>query len=120
MLVLPGCYASALTIDGKVYNKTFDVKLNPEINESSADLRKQFDFAQSVHPDLVNAFKIYEKINSIIKRNSSSAEIDSLSTLANKGEINFASEIGGLSDLITTVEAAATAPAQGQRNCYSP
>ncbi|MCL5030862.1 MAG: glycoside hydrolase [Bacteroidetes bacterium] len=118
VLVLPGRYTATLKVDGKTYIQQFDIKLDPRVHVSAADLKKQFDFAQTIYSDLLNAFKIHEKINSIIKKNSSSEEVDSLTTLANNGEINFASEIGGLSGLINTVEEADAAPTQGELDVY--
>ena len=118
VLVLPGRYTVTLNVDGKTYIQQFDIKLDPRVRVSGDDLKKQFNFAQSVHSDLLEAFKIHENINSIIKNASSSAEVDSLSSIANNGDENFASVIGGLSGLINTVEEADAAPTQGQRDVY--
>ncbi len=116
VLVLPGKYTVALTVDGKTLTQPFEIKLDPRVHVSGADLKQQFDFAQFVYSDLLNAFRRYEKIKSIIEKNSPSAENDSLSSIANKGEENFASVIGGLSGLINTIEEADAAPTQGQRD----
>ncbi len=118
VLVLPGKYTVELNVDGKTYSQEIEIKLDPRVHLTATDLRQQFDFAQSVYHDLVNAYNIHNKINSILKKNSSTAEEDSLQTIANKGETNFAYIIGGLAGLINTVEEADASPTQGQRDVY--
>src|SRR5258708_38541689 len=41
--VLPGKYTLELTVDGKKYYETLQVKMDPRIKTSIADLAKQYD-----------------------------------------------------------------------------
>jgi hypothetical protein len=39
--VLPGTYTARLTVDGKVYSQTFEVKMDPRVKTSTKDLQLQ-------------------------------------------------------------------------------
>jgi len=43
-IALPGKYSARLNVAGKSYTASFDVKLDPRVKVSQADLQKQFDF----------------------------------------------------------------------------
>jgi photosystem II stability/assembly factor-like uncharacterized protein len=43
--VVPGMYQIKLTVAGKTYTQPLEVKLDPRVEVSQADLQKQFDFA---------------------------------------------------------------------------
>jgi hypothetical protein len=55
-LVLPGKYQARLTVGGKSQTASFEVKIDPRVQTSPADLRKQFDLMLklSERQDLMN------------------------------------------------------------------
>jgi photosystem II stability/assembly factor-like uncharacterized protein len=52
--VLPGNYTFKLTVEGKSYTAPIEVKLDPRVRTSAADLQKQFDLAMKIR-DAVNS-----------------------------------------------------------------
>ena len=121
-LVLPGKYSVTLAVDGKVYSKSFLVKIDPRVHVSQHDLAEQLDFLQSINKMLNKAVSIHDEINNDVKGNkegASSAKSDSLKALLNGKGFNFTSVAGGLSGLSSTVEQADVAPTQGQQNVFA-
>ncbi|MGB6631192.1 MAG: glycoside hydrolase [Terriglobales bacterium] len=53
--VLPGEYSVLLSVDGKKYTQTLDLRMDPRVKTSAEDLRRQFDldqkFADALHKD---------------------------------------------------------------------
>ncbi len=60
-LVVPGRYNLALTVDGKTYHQSLDVKLDPRVHVSSNDLLAQLDLAGSIANLLNTTASGYEK-----------------------------------------------------------
>jgi photosystem II stability/assembly factor-like uncharacterized protein len=54
VMALPGSYQVKLTALGKAYTEPFDVKLDPRVKTSTADLQKQFELATKIN-DKVSA-----------------------------------------------------------------
>jgi photosystem II stability/assembly factor-like uncharacterized protein len=48
VLAVPGTYTARLSVGGKAYTAAFEVKLDPRVKTSPADLQKQFDFSMQV------------------------------------------------------------------------
>jgi photosystem II stability/assembly factor-like uncharacterized protein len=61
-LALPGKYQVRLTVGGKIQTAAFDVTLDPRVNVSETDLRKQFDFLIQVRDELS---RVYDAVNQI-------------------------------------------------------
>ncbi len=61
-LAVPGKYEVRVTADGKTQTAPFEVKLDPRVNVSQADLQKQFDLLMQVHEQLG---RIYDVVNQI-------------------------------------------------------
>jgi photosystem II stability/assembly factor-like uncharacterized protein len=47
-MAVPGAYSARLTVGGKEYTAGLEVKLDPRVKTSPADLQKQFEFSQQV------------------------------------------------------------------------
>ena len=43
--VMPGTFTARLTVDGKTFDQTFTVKIDPRVKTSAADLQKQHDLS---------------------------------------------------------------------------
>ncbi len=120
--VLPGKYSATLSLDGKEYNQSFIVKLDPRVHVSQQDLAKQLDLLQSINKMLDKSVSIHSEIQNKLKEDNSgnsAAENDSLKALLSGQGYNFSSVAGGLSGLSTTVGSADTAPTQGQENVFA-
>ena len=61
-LVVPGKYQVRLTADGKSQTAPFEVKLDPRVNVSQADLQKQFDLLLEIRDELS---RVYDTVNQI-------------------------------------------------------
>jgi photosystem II stability/assembly factor-like uncharacterized protein len=61
-LALPGRYQVRLTVDGKSQTAGFEVTMDPRVDVSEADLRKQFDLLIQVRDELN---RVYEVVNQI-------------------------------------------------------
>ena len=61
-LALPGKYQIRLTVDGKSQTAAFDVKIDPRVEVSQADLQKQFDLLIQVRDELS---RVYDTVNQI-------------------------------------------------------
>jgi hypothetical protein len=61
-LALPGNYQVRLTVAGKSQTAPFEVKLDPRVNTSQADLEKQFKLQMGLHEQLN---RVYDAANQI-------------------------------------------------------
>ena len=57
VLSLPGKYQVKLTVDGKSYTAAFEVKLDPRVKVSEADLEKQYQMSLRIHRDLSQVYE---------------------------------------------------------------
>ena len=64
-LVVPGTYTAKLTIEGKTYTQSFEVKLDPRVTTSQADLEKQLDLAQKAHQRLDEMDKAINQMRAV-------------------------------------------------------
>ena len=61
-IVVPGKYQVRLTVDGMSQTAPLEVKLDPRVNVSQADLEKQFDLLLQIRDELS---RVYETVNQI-------------------------------------------------------
>ena len=61
-LALPGKYEVRLTVDGKSQTAPFEVRIDPRVEVSQADLQKQFDLLIQVRDELS---RVYDTVNQI-------------------------------------------------------
>jgi hypothetical protein len=61
-LAVPGKYQVRLTVDGKSQTAPLEVKLDPRVNVSQADLEKQFNLLLEVRDELS---RVYDTVNQI-------------------------------------------------------
>jgi photosystem II stability/assembly factor-like uncharacterized protein len=61
-MALPGQYQVRITADGKAQTAPFELKLDPRVNTSRADLEKQFDLLLQIRDQLS---RVYEAVNQI-------------------------------------------------------
>jgi photosystem II stability/assembly factor-like uncharacterized protein len=61
--VMPGTYMSKLTVDGKVYTQSFQVKMDPRVKTSVKDLQLQHDLSLICYNNIKQCMKKLEMIN---------------------------------------------------------
>ncbi len=61
-LAVPGKYEVRLIVDGKSQTEPLEVKLDPRVNVSQADLQKQFDLLLQIRDELS---RVYDTVNQI-------------------------------------------------------
>ena len=132
-LVVPGSYELRLTVDGKTYRQPLQVKEDPRVSTSAADLQRQLQFELHLTDALSKDMTAYESISAVRKQldtmqkqaaqkpgsaglAASVAGLDAkLAALAGTSPIpgaatTLASMNGSLASLLNTVESADTAP----------
>jgi len=60
--VMPGRYTVVLTVIGQTWKKPLEVRMDPRVTASTADLQKQFDLSQRVYQDLLALQAVIEKV----------------------------------------------------------
>ena len=68
-LVHPGTFKVRLTVDGKLMEKSFTVKLDPRVEISESDLQLQSDYVQRCYQAYLEAHKIRTAINKRLQDN---------------------------------------------------
>ena len=61
-MALPGKYQVKLTVDGKVLSAALELKLDPRVKASPADLEKQFATLMEIHDELTRVYKAANQI----------------------------------------------------------
>jgi photosystem II stability/assembly factor-like uncharacterized protein len=61
-LAVPGKYQARVTVDGKVQNASFEVKLDPRVHVQAADVQKQFELLIQIRDELS---RVYDTVNQI-------------------------------------------------------
>jgi photosystem II stability/assembly factor-like uncharacterized protein len=81
--VPPGTYRVRLTVDDRAYEQEFEVRRDPRIAWTDADLRAQFDLLQQVHQRLSDTHAAVNRIRGLrhqaeswIARSGSAAELE--------------------------------------------
>ncbi|MGA8150071.1 MAG: hypothetical protein WB952_03920 [Terriglobales bacterium] len=64
-LAVPGKYQVRLTVDGKSQTQPFELKLDPRVNVTSADLQKQFDLLIQIRDELTRVFDTVNQIQDV-------------------------------------------------------
>ena len=64
-LAVPGKYQVRLTVDGKSYNAPLELKLDPRLNVSQADLQKQFDLAIQIRDQISSVYNAVNQIQDV-------------------------------------------------------
>jgi photosystem II stability/assembly factor-like uncharacterized protein len=62
---LPGKYVAELTVDGKKYRKEFQLKMDPRISTSAADLAKQFAMESGAVAGMDASYESLEQVQSL-------------------------------------------------------
>ena len=60
--VMPGIYIARLTVDGKIYDQPFAVKMDPRVKTSTAVLQQQHDLSVQCYEGRKECMKILEEI----------------------------------------------------------
>ncbi|HET7453797.1 MAG TPA: glycosyl hydrolase [Thermoanaerobaculia bacterium] len=76
--VAPGTYQARLTVDGRAFTESFEVKPNPTVGTSAADLEKQFALLEKIRDGLSQTHGTVVKIRDV------KAEIKSIQEHADK------------------------------------
>jgi len=64
-VAVPGKYQVRLTVDGKSQVAPFEVKLDPRVNVTQADLQKQFDLLMQIRDELTRVFDTVNQIQDV-------------------------------------------------------
>lgn len=67
-LVLPGNYEARLTIENKIYNQSFTVKMDPRVSTPAGDLEKQLNLAMKIADALRWDYAAVQQINDLRKQ----------------------------------------------------
>ena len=130
--VRPGKYTAKLTAGSKTYSERFDVKMDPRVHTSEADLVQQFSVSKQLYDDVLEASKSLEQIRAIrkqVEQLRASAAKDAIDAFDKKlsdiegagggrgvrfgatgGPDTLSSVRGSLSMLMATVQGADVAP----------
>ena len=63
--VLPGQYKVVLTVDGKSYTQTLELKMDPRVKTSPEDLRRQFDLDRKIAEALHKDYEALKQVRSL-------------------------------------------------------
>jgi photosystem II stability/assembly factor-like uncharacterized protein len=63
--VLPGQYKIVLTVGGKIYTQTLDIKMDPRMKTSPEDLRRQFELDQKIADALHQDYEALQQVRSL-------------------------------------------------------
>ena len=66
--VHPGNYTVRLTVDGKRFERTLQVRLDPRVSVSESDVKAQTDYSLACYSGYASAQKIREEIDAIINQ----------------------------------------------------
>jgi photosystem II stability/assembly factor-like uncharacterized protein len=63
--VLPGEYSVLLSVDGKKYTQTLEIRMDPRVKTSAEDLRRQFEFDQKIADALHKDYEAVQQVRSV-------------------------------------------------------
>jgi hypothetical protein len=66
--VMPGGYTVRLTVNGKSYTQPLEVKMDPRVHTSLADLTQQFTLSKQLYNDILEASKCVEEARALRKQ----------------------------------------------------
>ncbi|HEX4602739.1 MAG TPA: hypothetical protein VH724_02000 [Candidatus Angelobacter sp.] len=117
---LPGSYQLRLSVDGKAYTQQFKLVMDPRVKASAQDLEKQLALELKLVQTLQQANQAVEEVHAAAQAGkiSPADEKRFAGARRRRGEIEpeggeqpaFAPVIGNLSQLITALDSADTAP----------
>ncbi len=61
--VLPGVYTLKLTVNGKAYTQTLNVRIDPRVTTMAAGLKQQFDLSIQAYNGIIRARTLTEEVN---------------------------------------------------------
>jgi hypothetical protein len=64
-IVLPGQYKIVLSVGGKSYTRTLEVKMDPRVKTSPEELRRQFDLDQKIAEALHKDYEALQQVRSL-------------------------------------------------------
>jgi photosystem II stability/assembly factor-like uncharacterized protein len=73
-VAVPGTYSARLTVAGKTFTESFEVREDPRIAVSPADLQKQFDFLLKIRDEFTATSDGIKKIRAVRDQLASAAE----------------------------------------------
>ena len=76
--IMPGMYSARLTVDGKMYEQPFEIKRDPRVKTSVADLKKQHDLSLLCYEGRKQCTELLKEIHqfrSMLQSQLTSAEI---------------------------------------------
>ncbi len=134
-LALPGRYEIVLSVDGKEYRQSLNLKMDPRVHVARHDLEAQFAMARSIEPLLEKDYVAYAELKAVRKQLADAREqlhgkagadatvamLDAFDKRAVKLEQggdgqHGLKDLGSLlGSLLTAVDAADRAPTGGQR-----
>ncbi len=117
-LVMPGKYKIILAVNGKDYTQELEVRLDPRVKISEAELESQLEFTQKVQKTLVKSVELFNKINAVIKSDSGAIQKNLVEELKNINSViaNVSRVLAGFASSVQTADAA---PTQGQKNLFT-
>jgi hypothetical protein len=73
-VALPGTYQARLTAGGKTMTESFEVRKNPRVEVSEADLQKQFDLLMKIRDKVTETHDAIKRIRSVRDQLTSAAD----------------------------------------------
>jgi photosystem II stability/assembly factor-like uncharacterized protein len=118
--VMPGKYVVVLIVNGKSYNQSFSVRMDPRVKTNLKDLKQQHDLALICYNDRMKATSYLEKIGGHLKNASKDTE-QQLTAFAGKnqgrrrgggGSDNFNSLMNSFDNLLHSLEESDAPPTE--------
>jgi photosystem II stability/assembly factor-like uncharacterized protein len=136
--VLPGQYKVVLTVGGKSYTQTLEVKMDPRVKTSPEDLRRQFELDQKIAEALHRDYEALQQVRSLLVQlkalasgpdaiKKTSAELEAKAAIVEGEEGGYGTRFlstpegrslarlnGGLNALVSALDTADAAPTTQQ------
>jgi hypothetical protein len=129
-LALPGSYEVRLSVDGQVYRQPLEIRMDPRVSTSRADLERQFQLELRVATALENNVRAYRELASLRSQlqNAKARAADARELVAAAGDLDrraamlagsdhiagdlptLANLSGSLATILGAVESADSAP----------
>lgn len=122
-LAVPGRYTVTLETGGKRVTAPLKVAMDPRVNVTTADLRKQLAFEDRISAKLDKAVEAYEESGESLKElrdeHADSKRIAAIEALRSGGKDSLKSVAAVLDAVATRLELSDAAPTEGQRKVFS-
>lgn len=83
--VHPGRYTVRLTVDGVAHERALDVRLDPRVSLSDADVQLQTDYSLACYNGYLRLQKIREAIEAVLQKSTNQKKREALQTLRGSG-----------------------------------